>query len=80
MAEDLETALEHNTSHALFLWEQDLTPRRAALQKQPQLAAELHPAGLQTGTRQGPHRSMSLTLTLGGHLKLSAMVPVSQEG
>ncbi|MGB4178547.1 MAG: hypothetical protein WBK80_01060, partial [Limnochordia bacterium] len=79
LAEALETALEHNTSHALFLWEQDLTQRRAALQKQPQLGAELHPAGLENGTWQGPHGSLSLTMPLGSHLKLSGKVTVSLE-
>ena len=79
LAEALETALEHNTSHALFLWEQDLAQRRAALQKQPQIGAELHPAGLQNGTWQGPHGSLSLTMPLGSHLKLSGKVTVSLE-
>jgi len=54
LAEALETALEHNTSHALFLWEQDLAQRRAASRSSRRSRRSSIRRGCRTAPGRGP--------------------------
>ena len=80
LEEALVTALEHNTSHALFLWEQELAQEREALKKHPQLSAELSPVSVHGKTLQGPKGELVISVPLGSSLKLSGQVGVALDG
>lgn len=76
LAEALETALEHNTSHALFLWEQELAQKREEAKRQPVVEAQVKPAQVRNGEWADAGGSVTITVPLGRHLGLSGALEV----
>ncbi|MCK9525448.1 MAG: TolC family protein [Limnochordia bacterium] len=74
LEEALKLAFQHNTSHALFLWEQELAAEREALEKHPHVTAKTDPVGIRDGQFQGPTGSVLLRIPLGENLDLSGTV------
>lgn len=60
--EAVQLAFEHNMEHSLFLWEQELDAKRAALAKQPTVRMTATPAKLENGDWLSPHGSLNLSL------------------
>lgn len=75
--EALTTALEHNTSYALFLWEQEVGLAKDALKKHPKISTELRPAGVEDGAWQGPQGSLTIAVPLGGSVSLDGRLSVA---
>ncbi|HPT82411.1 MAG TPA: TolC family protein [Limnochordia bacterium] len=80
LAEALQTALEHNTSYALFLWEQELAQRREILKKHPEVEAAVQPGQLQDGQWLGSGGAVTIKVPLGRHLDLAGALGVSLDG
>ncbi len=68
--EAVQLAFEHNMEHSLFLWEQELDAKRAALAKQPTVRMTATPAKLENGDWLSPHGSLNLSLPLSANAKL----------
>lgn len=76
LAEALDLAFEQNTSHALFVWEQELLEKREELRKHPRITAQAEPGGVRNGEFAGPEGSISLSMPLGGHFSLEGTLRV----
>ncbi len=76
LAEALDLVFEQNTSHALFLWEQELLEKREALEKHPKITARTEPAGVRNGKFAGPEGSISLNVPLGQYFELDGTIRV----
>ncbi|HKM43474.1 MAG TPA: TolC family protein [Limnochordia bacterium] len=74
LEEALDLALQQNTSHALFLWEQDLLKQREVLEKHPLVTVKTDPVGIKNGQLEDPMGSLSLTMPLGENLDVSGRV------
>lgn len=74
LEEALFMALEQNTSHALFLQEQELIEKQEALRKHPQVTASTKPIGMANGKLQSPSGSLTMTMPLGDHLDVTGKV------
>lgn len=70
LEEALDLAFAHNSSHALFLWEQALAAKREATGKHPQLTARLEPVGIKDGSLEKPAGSLTMTMPLGENMDL----------
>ena len=80
LSEALDMVFEQNTSHALFLWEQELSEKREVLDKHPQITAKIDPAGIANGTLEKPSGSLTMTMPLGRNFDLRGMVTLGFEG
>lgn len=76
LEEALSLAFQQNTSHTLFLWEQELAQQREALKKGPQLKIQTDPAGIKDGEFQEPTGTLTLTMPLGENVDLRGTVAV----
>lgn len=76
LKEALDMAFQQNTSHALFLWEQDLAQQREILKKHPQVKVKADPASIKDGELQEPTGSLSLSMPLGKNLDLHGTVTI----
>lgn len=76
LGEALDLAFRQNTSHSLYLWEQEILERREALKSHPQMTTEIKPIGVENGTLQKPEGKISLSLPLGENIDLSSSVSV----
>ncbi len=77
LEEALDLAFQQNTSHTLFLWEQELSEKRDLLDKHPKVTAHTDPAGIADGQFQGPSGSLTMTMPLGKNFDLTGKVAVA---
>lgn len=76
LEEALDLAFQQNTSHALFLREQELSEKRETLEKHPKITAGANPVGITDGQLQGPTGSLTVTIPIGESLDLKGTVTI----
>ncbi len=79
LQEALELAFKQNTSHALYVWEQEISDQREALKNHPQVTTEVKPIGVGNGALQKPEGSVSLSMPLGEKVDLNASVSIKMD-
>ena len=76
LEEALNLAFKQNTSHTLFLREQEFLEKREELAHRPQITTEIKPITIQDGVWEKPQGSLDVTMPVAQNLDLSSKVTI----